>query len=186
MKAALSTACTAVKAGNNRIGFRTEKGWRRMLSKELCIAASLIVILPTYRPARAQERVLVAYAGINETAAPMWVAIEKGLFRKNGLDVSMLQLRSGPLMMATLASGSVQLVWPSPSSVLSAASGGLKIGCVASPVNRIGRHLIVRKEIKSLEELRAKSLECKVLGEGFGYKLCWFWTIWLWTRIGTN
>jgi len=56
---------------------------------------------------RAEEKLLVAYGGHNENVAPMWVGIEKGTFKKYGLDVSMLQVRSGPMILATLASGSV-------------------------------------------------------------------------------
>ena len=38
--------------------------------------------------------ILVAYAGQNETVGPMWVGIEKGTFRKYGLDVRLVQLRT--------------------------------------------------------------------------------------------
>lgn len=117
--------------------------------------------------AHADEKVLVAYGGHNETAAPMWVGIETGLFKKRSLDVSMLQLRSGPVMMATLGSGSVQVVYAASSSGINAASGGMRISCVAFPVNRIGRHLMVRKEIKSLEDLRGKVVGVQSIGGGF-------------------
>ncbi len=115
----------------------------------------------------AQEKVLVAYGGHNETAAPMWVGIEKGLFRKHGVEVNMLQVRSGPIIMATLASESVKLVWPASSSALSAAAGGLAIRCVASPTDKMGRQLVVRKEIKSLEDLRGRTFGVQSIGGGF-------------------
>jgi ABC-type nitrate/sulfonate/bicarbonate transport system substrate-binding protein len=104
----------------------------------------------------AEEQVLIAYGGHNETVVPMWVGIQKGFFKKHGLDVRMLQVRSGQMIMSTLAAGSVQAVWPAPSSVLNAASGGMKISCVASGSNRIPRELVVQKEIKSVEDLRGK------------------------------
>ncbi|MBI2366735.1 MAG: ABC transporter substrate-binding protein [Deltaproteobacteria bacterium] len=118
-------------------------------------------------PVQAAEQVLVAYGGHNETAAPMWVGIETGLFRKRGLDVAMLQLRSGPIMMATLGSGSVQVVYAASSSGINAAAGGMRISCIAFPVNRIGRNLMARKEIKSLEELRGKVVGVQSIGGGF-------------------
>ena len=46
---------------------------------------------------------LIAYGGFNETMAPLWVGVEKGLFRKYGVDAQVLQTRSGQIMMATLA-----------------------------------------------------------------------------------
>lgn len=117
-------------------------------------------------PARAQERVLVAYGGHSESVAHMWVGIEKGLFKKYGLDVKMLQVRTGPLIMATVASGSVQVVWSAPSSILSAVSGGLKLICVASTTNRLPRELVVQKEIRSLDELRGKVFGVQSVGGG--------------------
>ena len=117
--------------------------------------------------ARGEEKVLVAYGGHSESVAHMWVGIEKGSFKKYGLDVKMLQVRTGPLIMATVASGSVQVVWSAPSSILSAVSGGLKLSCVASTTNRLPRELVVQKEIRSVDELRGKVFGVQSVGGGF-------------------
>ena len=53
--------------------------------------------------------VLIAYGGFNETMAPMWVGVERGLFKKYGADAHVLQTRSGQIMMATLATGGASL-----------------------------------------------------------------------------
>jgi ABC-type nitrate/sulfonate/bicarbonate transport system substrate-binding protein len=111
--------------------------------------------------------ILVAYAGQNETVGPMWVGIEKGTFRKYGLDVRMVQLRNGALSMATLSSGQVQYNYGSPGNALSAAAGGMKIQCVASPVQKIPRELVARKEIRTLEDLRGKTFGVQSIGGGF-------------------
>lgn len=68
--------------------------------------------------------------------------------------------------MAALASGGVQVVWAAPSSVLSAASGGMKISCVASGSDKIPRELVAKKEIKSIEELRGKVFGVQSIGGG--------------------
>ena len=110
---------------------------------------------------------LVAYAGQNETVGPMWVGIEKGTFKKYGLDVRLVQLRTGSLSMATLSSGQVQYNYGSPGNALSAAVGGMKIQCVASPVQKIPRELIARKEIRTIEDLRGKTFGVQSIGGGF-------------------
>jgi len=110
---------------------------------------------------------LIAYGGHNETMAPLWVGIEKGLFRKHGLDPRVLQTRSGPIMMATLASGGAPLVWAAPSSALSATVGGMKLGCFAVGSNKMPRELIVRKGIDSIEDLRGKTFGVQSIGGGF-------------------
>ena len=110
---------------------------------------------------------LTAYGGHNETMVPIWVGAEKGLFRKYGVDLRALQTRSGPIMMATLASGGTPLVWAAPSSALSTTASGLKLGCFAVGNNRVPREIIVRKGIESIEDLRGKSFGVQSIGGGF-------------------
>jgi NitT/TauT family transport system substrate-binding protein len=134
----------------------------------LSFARTLTVgLILTGTQAHAAGPLLVAYGGHNETTAPWWVGIEKGLFRRYGADPQMLQVRSGQIIMTTLATGGAPVVWPSPSSVLSAAVGGLKIVCLASGSNRIPRELVVRKGIESLEDLRGKTFAVQSIGGGF-------------------
>ena len=127
----------------------------------------IITAAPYGASAQAASPILVAYAGQNETVGPMWVGIEKGTFKKYGLDVRMVQLRNGSLSMATLSSGQVQYNYGSPGNALSAAVGGMKIHCVASPVHKIPRELIARKEIRTIEDLRGKTFGVQSIGGGF-------------------
>jgi NitT/TauT family transport system substrate-binding protein len=110
--------------------------------------------------------VLIAYGGFNETMAPLWVGVEKGLFKKYGVDAHVLQTRSGQIMMATLVSGGASLVWAAPSSALSSTAGGIKLGCFAAGNNKLARELIVRKGIESVEDLRGKTFGVQSIGGG--------------------
>ncbi len=118
-------------------------------------------------PARGKE-LLIPAGSLSETTAPMWVGVEKGFFKKYGLDVKMLQVRSGGLSMAALASGSVQIVQSSPASIIGFASaGGVKVVCFASTIDKIPRNLMVRKEIQTLADLREKTFGIQSIGGGF-------------------
>ena len=137
-------------------------------SRPLSCALSLIIFsLLLIGNAYAAGPLLIAYGGFNETMSPWWVGIEKGLFRKHGFDPQVLQTRSGPIMMATLASGGAPLVWAAPSSALSATVGGMKMGCFAVGSNKMPRELIVRKGIEALEDLRGKTFGVQSIGGGF-------------------
>ena len=129
-------------------------------------AIAIVGILSIGVAARAAAPLLVAYGGFNETMAPMWVGVEKGLFKKYGVDARVLQTRSGQIMMATLATGGASLVWAAPSSALNSSAGGMKLGCFAAGNNRLSRELIVRKGIESTEELRGKSFGVQSIGSG--------------------
>jgi ABC-type nitrate/sulfonate/bicarbonate transport system substrate-binding protein len=127
----------------------------------------VVTAMPSAITAQTLSPILVAYAGQNETVGPMWVGIAKGTFKKYGLDVRMVQLRNGSLSMATLATGQVEYNYGSPANALSASAGGMRIQCVASPVHRIPRELIARKEIRTLEDLRGKTFGVQSIGGGF-------------------
>jgi ABC-type nitrate/sulfonate/bicarbonate transport system substrate-binding protein len=135
----------------------------------LRLFCSILLIAGLFGPTHgnAAGPLLIAYGGHNETMVPLWVGIEKGIFKKYGVDPRVLQTRSGPIMMATLASGGVPLVWAAPSSALNSSVSGFKLTCFAAGNNRIPRELIVRKGIESLEDLRGKSFGVQSIGGGF-------------------
>jgi ABC-type nitrate/sulfonate/bicarbonate transport system substrate-binding protein len=132
----------------------------------LLCCSLLIVSIALAAQAQAAGPVLIAYGGFNETMAPMWVGVEKGLFKKYGVDARVLQTRSGQIMMATLATGGASLVWAAPSSALNSSAGGMKIGCFTAGNNKLARELIVRKGIESIEDLRGKSFGVQSIGGG--------------------
>src|SRR5262249_12971418 len=138
------------------------------LHASLFSIACLLIQLATLPTAVAQDRLLISDGGHNETVGPMWVAVDKGLFKKYGLDVNRLQVRNGQVSLTALMSGDVQAFWPAVSSVISGVSGGAKIACVAHPFNKISRELIVRKDIDSLSALREKIVGVQSIGGGFG------------------
>jgi NitT/TauT family transport system substrate-binding protein len=127
----------------------------------------LMIELVLFSTAPAQDKLLISYGGHNETVGPMWVAVDKGIFKRYSLDVNMLQVRNGQISLTAVMAGDVQAFWPAVSSVISGVSGGAKLGCVASPFNKIARELIVRKEIASLSALREKIFGVQSIGGGF-------------------
>jgi NitT/TauT family transport system substrate-binding protein len=138
-----------------------------MTIPRLLLSCSLLVAsIPLAVQTHAAGPVLIAYGGFNETMAPMWVGVEKGLFKKHGIDARVLQTRSGQIMMATLATGGASLVWAAPSSALNSSAGGMKVGCFAAGNSRLARELIVRKGIESIEDLRGKSFGVQSIGGG--------------------
>ena len=128
--------------------------------------ALMVCMLGVSPFAEAQERFRVSYGGFNETATSMWVGIERGMFKKYGIEAQMVQVRNGALSIATLVAKEVEAVWPAQSTILSTVSGGIKLTCIGGPVNKIPRNLMVRKELKGAEELRGKTVGVQSIGGG--------------------
>ncbi|HSK28722.1 MAG TPA: ABC transporter substrate-binding protein [Candidatus Limnocylindria bacterium] len=144
-------------------------------------AVVFVVQLAMLGAPQAQDKLLISYGGHNETVGPMWVAVDRGIFKRYGLDVSMLQVRNGQISLTAVMAGDVQAFWPAVSSVISGVSGGAKLGCVASPFNKIARELVVRKEIDSLAALREKIFGVQSIGGGF-----WLQTMIVLDRLGVD
>ena len=130
-------------------------------------ATGLSMALSLRGTAHGQETFRISYGGYNETAAPMWVGIDRGVFKKYGIDAQMIQVRNGALSIAALVSRDVEAVWPAQSTILSTVSGGVKLSCIASATNKIPRLLIVRQDIKTVEDLRGKVVGVQSIGGGF-------------------
>jgi ABC-type nitrate/sulfonate/bicarbonate transport system substrate-binding protein len=151
---------------NTRANQNTTPEWKLLWPFVLALLLCCVIVCPRGF-AQSSSPILVAYAGQNETVGPMWVGIEKGTFKRYGLDVRLVQMRTGALSMATLSTGQVQYNYGSPGNALSAAVGGIKLQCVASPVQKIPRELVARKEIRTLEDLRGKTFGVQSIGGGF-------------------
>jgi ABC-type nitrate/sulfonate/bicarbonate transport system substrate-binding protein len=109
----------------------------------------------------------MSYGGHNETIGPYWVAVDKALYQKHGIDARLLQVRNAQISLTALVSGEVPIFLPSIANVLSGVSAGAKLGCVAFPIKGVSRELVVRKEIDSLAALRGKSIGVQSIGGGF-------------------
>ena len=153
------------------------------LSKSFATILALLLSALTTAAASAQtlDSFRVSYGGYNETAAPMWVGIDKGIFKKYGIDASMIQVRSGALSVAALVAREVDAVWPAQSTILSTVFGGVKLGCIASPINKIPRLLVVRKDINTIEDLRGKVVGVQSIGGGF-----WLQTMIIFDSLGVD
>ena len=151
-----------------------------MLSARIS-SLTLFLILSLSAVAYSQDRFRVSYGGFNESAASMWVGIERGFFKKYSIDAQMVQVRNGALSVATLVAKEVEAVWPAQSTILSTTSGGIKLTCIGGPVNKIPRNLMVRKDVKSAEDLRGKTVGVQSIGGGL-----WLQTMIILDHLGVD
>lgn len=106
--------------------------------------------------ALALEEILVSYAGPSVTFLPAEVARQRGFMREQNLDIKLLLTRS-EVDRAALASGNVDYTLRAGSSFVSAARG-LPVKVLLLGTMRPFWGLVVRQEVKSVSELKGKSL----------------------------
>ncbi|HTM09724.1 MAG TPA: ABC transporter substrate-binding protein [Verrucomicrobiae bacterium] len=112
--------------------------------------------------AQSLEEVIIGYPSRSLTELPTHVALKKGFFRSEGLDVKLVQARSN-ILAAALASGSMHYL-TSVTTVLGAIMGGLPAKVIAGVTKNNPDFLMVRPEIRSFADLKGK----KVAVSGFG------------------
>ncbi|HUK40178.1 MAG TPA: ABC transporter substrate-binding protein [Candidatus Acidoferrales bacterium] len=116
----------------------------------------VISLAANARPAAALEDVIVSCAGPTVTFLPAEVARRRGFFREQNLDAKLLLTRS-EVDRAALVSGSVDYTLRAGSSFVSAARG-LPVRIVLLATIKPFWGLVVRPQIKSVAELKGKSL----------------------------
>jgi NitT/TauT family transport system substrate-binding protein len=141
---------------------------------KLRLTASLILIFSftvfSYQPAQAAApltRVVMTTGSLSEREGVLYVAQDQGFFRKHGLDLSLVQVRSGPIGMAALSSGESQVHWGSVSAAnLGAIAEGADLVFVAGFINKLTGTVTANPKITSPVELKGKALGVNSLSGG--------------------
>src|SRR5688572_5319150 len=112
------------------------------------------------RNVAAQSSTLTAfYTAPVVSMAPMWIAKEAGFFKKQGLDVRLVFIASGPLGTTSVLSGDVDVGVIGGFAPVRAISGGAKnLVIIGQTKNRMTGAIVGRKEIADVRELKGKRL----------------------------
>lgn len=126
----------------------------------------LAFTLPRLGRAAELPLVRIAHGAFSEKIAIMWLGAEQGIFRKHGVNVEVINIRSGPQTMAALASGDIQVAFTIPGSVVSAATSGFDVAFFAGIVNIADGDFIAAPQIRAAEDLKGKRVGVQSIGGG--------------------
>jgi NitT/TauT family transport system substrate-binding protein len=157
LKGSRSIAESTLKTKSSRAGTRFIIVVTALFLELLASPGSHAQSLTTFR---------IANGTSGETPAVLWVGVDQGFYRKHGLNVETIFMRSGPLAMSALASADVQMVFTSSNNVLNVAAGGMDAAVIGTVVGRPEGDFMARPEIKKPEELRGKQLAIQSIGGG--------------------
>jgi NitT/TauT family transport system substrate-binding protein len=110
--------------------------------------------------------VRIAHGAFSEKIAVMWIGAQQGIFRKHGVNVEVIAIRSGPQTMAALASGDIQIAYTIPGSVVSASASGMDVAFFGGIVNLAEGDFMGGRNIQRPEDLRGKRLGVQSIGGG--------------------
>ena len=97
--------------------------------------------------------------------APMWIAKEAGFFKKQGLDVKLVFIASGPMGTTSILSGDVDVGIIGGFAPTRAIAGGAKnLVMIGQSKNRMTGAIVGKKEIASVQDLKGKRLGIDRIG----------------------
>jgi NitT/TauT family transport system substrate-binding protein len=102
-------------------------------------------------------KVTMTTGSFSEREAAMYVAQDQGFFRRYGLELTFVHVRSGPVGMAALAGGDSQLHEGSVTgAVLGSAAEGTDLVFVAGMINKLIGNIMASPKIKTPADLKGK------------------------------
>ena len=123
-------------------------------SISLLLALSTSALAQSAKPH--QLRLAVSTATPHNT--PLWVAKDKKIFDKYGLDVQLIFVMGGALVTQMLAAGEIQIAANAPAALLGLVAGGEKIAMFVGISNTSPFTLISQPSIKAAADLKGKRL----------------------------
>jgi len=115
---------------------------------------------------RAQEleKVVIGHSSLRNEIAFLWVPKELGIFRKHGLDPTIVFIPGGVRMIQAIIAGSAVAGSVGATLVSSAVAGGSDAVMILGITNRLTYDIWAKPEIKRPEDLKGRSLAIS----GFG------------------
>jgi NitT/TauT family transport system substrate-binding protein len=114
-------------------------------------------------PVHSAEQLRVAYPALAPGSSPLWVPLEKGIWKKHGLDVELILLTGGGRAVPALLSNSIQVLVGSDTGIIQAIAQGADVVRLGVTMNSLGNSLLTTPGIESVQQLKGK-----VLGIGLG------------------
>lgn len=143
----------------------------KQISLGLCL---LMVDLTAVWAAAPAEKATLIFADFSERAGILFVAKDQRFFEEQGLDVDVVQVRSGPIAISAMAANEAQFYSVSATGAsLGAMAGGLDIVFVAGLINRLDGYFAVSPRVRAPEDLKGKTIGVQSIGGG----------IWMFTQI---
>jgi len=130
-----------------------------------CLTLALFVVTVYAGGASAQEKIRIGLSSVSALHSALWVAEQKGLFRRQGLETEIIVTGQGATAgIGALLANDIQFASAAGDSLVNAALRGGETVMIAASVNRGLNRIMVRPEIKTPADLRGKKIGATRVG----------------------
>src|SRR5574342_966629 len=109
---------------------------KNLASMIALLLGAVLVAFSCASGAAVLEVVNVGFGSISGNQAPLWVAKERRLFEKQGLQVELVYIPGGPRALMALVGGSIQFLNYSAIPTMTAALRGAEAVILGSSINK--------------------------------------------------
>jgi len=124
----------------------------------------MVLTMPSLGVAQQRTKIVVGFASMSSVVTSLWVAQEKGFFARHGLDPQLVFIPGSPTLIASINTGDINLASTGATATLGAVVGGLDMKIIAAFANYVQTDLVVRPEIKTPADLKAKRIGVTSIG----------------------
>jgi NitT/TauT family transport system substrate-binding protein len=115
--------------------------------------------------ARAQDKMRLGLSSVSALHSAVWVAEQKGLFRKHGIDAEIIVVgQGGTAGISALLANDIQMTSSAGDALVNAALHGGETVMIAGVVNKGLQRIMTRSEIKSPTDLKGKKVGVTRIG----------------------
>jgi len=125
----------------------------------LLLLTALLISLSAPAPALPQTKSNLSSSVTSESMTHVWVARDRGLFKKYGIDMQFILMPRNPLAIAALLAGEIDAAIIGPGHLINAGlGGGAELVGLANFNQKLDFRLNTRPEIKKADDLRGKRI----------------------------
>ena len=145
------------------------KGKRDRMGSLTLVCLFLLLFSPEAHTAekvaeRVPEKVTIAYSSVSGNMAPLWIAFERGFFRKYGLNVETVFIESGSTTVQSLISKEVAFAQMAGAGAIQSRLRGSDVVMIAGFLNTMDYQLMVDKSVTRPEQLKGKTMAVSRVG----------------------
>jgi NitT/TauT family transport system substrate-binding protein len=136
------------------------------IARALILVAAFVATqaAPTFVAAQPLKKLNLSYTATSPYQAVVIIAQQAGIFRKYGLDVTLIFMAGGSLGISAMMSGEVPITQADGSASVGASVAGVDVVMFGSFLNTFPYSLVSLPEIKSVEQLKGTKIAISRFG----------------------
>ena len=126
------------------------------MAKPSSLIVLVVLVLSVVKPLGAQERMRIAWAGSTPSNTPIWVADQKGFFKKNGLNAEVISISASTIVIQALLTGEVDFIIAPSATLVTSKLAGADTVMVSTNLPLFIDHIVSLGNITAIEQLKGK------------------------------